>query len=88
MGDPSMTVDEKQTVDDERTDWIHFKEQQWREKDLNRFWLQTDVERCAIENDLKLDAKPNWDIYKNNHFALWKWCIDIFLKSMTWLIIK
>jgi len=47
-----MTVDEKQTVDDERTDWIHFKEQQWREKDLNRFWLQTDVERCAIENDL------------------------------------
>lgn len=65
-----MTVEEKQTVDDERTDRIHLKEQQRREKDLNRFRLQTDIERCAIENDLKLDAKPNWDIYKNNHFAL------------------
>ena len=65
-----MTVDEKQTVDDERSDRIHLKEQQRREKDLNRFRLQTDVERCTIDNDLKLEAKPNWDIYKNNHFAL------------------
>lgn len=39
-----MTVDEKQTVDDERSDRIHLKEQQRREKDLNRFRLQTDVE--------------------------------------------
>lgn len=65
-----MTFDEKQSVDDERSDRIHLKEQQRREKDLNRFRLQADVERCAIENDLKLEAKPNWDIYKNNHFAL------------------
>ncbi len=32
--------------------------------------MQADVSRVAIETDLDIQAKPNWDIYKNNHFAL------------------
>jgi len=55
---------------------------------LNRFKHIFDSNKVVIDTDMNLAMKPNWDIYKNNHFALRKRCIDIFLKSMTKLIIR
>ncbi len=41
-----------------------------------------------VDTDLPLIAKPNWDIYKNDHFALRKRCLDLFLKSINKEVIR
>lgn len=32
--------------------------------------------------------EPDWDVYRNNHFALRKRCLDLLLKSINKLVIR
>lgn len=53
-----------------------------REKDQTRFVTEVDSDRVVVDTNAQNDivARPKWDSFENNHFAMRKRLIAIFLK--------
>ena len=61
-----------------------------RAKDTTRFAAEMDKDRVVVDttaaNDLQ--AKPKWDVFENNHFAMRRRLVQIFLKVCNKLITR
>ena len=51
-----------------------------RKRDVNRFATEMDRDKVMVPTDLDIIARPKWDVYQNNHFAMRKRLVGIFLK--------
>lgn len=59
-----------------------------RERDIHRYTPAIDEERVVVDTDLELTGKPKWDAFENNHFAMRRRLVDIFLKVSNKLITR
>lgn len=59
-----------------------------RERDINRFNPAIDEERVVTDVDIDLAEKPKWDAFENNHFAMRRRLVGIFLKVSNKLITR
>jgi hypothetical protein len=59
-----------------------------RQRDVGRFATEMDKDKVMVPTDLDLAARPKWDVYQNNHFAMRKRLTDIFLKVVNKQIIR
>ena len=59
-----------------------------RENDISRFAPVIDGDRVVADTDLDLLDKPKWDAFENNHFAMRRRLVGIFLKVSNKLITR
>lgn len=59
-----------------------------RDKDINRHTPSIDEDRVVADTDLDLTEKPKWDSFENNHFAMRRRLVNIFLKISNKLITR
>ena len=59
-----------------------------REKDVSRSAPEIDKDRVVVDHDLELNEKPKWDAFENNHFAMRRRLVAIFLKVSNKLITR
>jgi len=64
------------------------KENDMRERDLGRFAPAIDQDKVVVDTDISLVDKPKWDAFENNHFAMRRRLVGIFLKVSNKLIIR
>ena len=59
-----------------------------RDRDINRYTPAIDEDRVVADTDLELTDKPKWDAFENNHFAMRRRLVGIFLKASNKLITR
>lgn len=59
-----------------------------RERDIMRFAPTIDEDRVVADSHLELVEKPKWDAFENNHFAMRRRLVGIFLKVSNKLITR
>ena len=59
-----------------------------RDKDIHRFATEINSDKVCVPIDISLRDKPKWNVYENNHFAMRKRLVGIFLKVANKLIIR
>ncbi len=59
-----------------------------REKDIHRFNPAIDEDRVVADTNLSLSEKPKWDAFENNHFAMRRRLVALFLKASNKLITR
>lgn len=59
-----------------------------RDRDVKRFRHVYDEDRVVIDTHLKLSNPPKWDSFENNHFAMRRRLVDIWLKAANTLITR
>lgn len=59
-----------------------------RERDTMRFATVVNADKVVVPTNIKLVEQPQWDMFKNNHFAMRKRLVSIFLKVANKLIIR
>lgn len=59
-----------------------------RERDVTRYSHVIDEDKVVIDTDLVLNEKPKWDAFENNHFAMRRRLVNIFLKVSNKLITR
>lgn len=52
-----------------------------REKDVGRFMTESDLDRVVVDSNIDLQQKPRWDAFENNHFAMRRRLVHLFLKA-------
>jgi hypothetical protein len=59
-----------------------------RERDIQRYTPAIDEDRVVADTDLQLVDRPKWDAFENNHFAMRRRLVNIFLKVSNKLITR
>lgn len=59
-----------------------------RRDDVLRFAVEFNKDKVVVPTTVQIAAKPKWDVYQNNHFAMRKRLVGIFLKVANKLIIR
>lgn len=59
-----------------------------RERDISRYAPVIDEDRVVVDVGLELVEKPKWDTFENNHFAMRRRLVGIFLKISNKLITR
>jgi hypothetical protein len=59
-----------------------------REKDISRYAPLIDDDRVVVDVNIDLSEKPKWDTFENNHFAMRRRLVGIFLKVSNRLITR
>lgn len=88
IGDPPATTEFVQGVETKRQNFITTKENNMRERDTMRFATVVNADKVVVPTNIKLVEQPQWDMFKNNHFAMRKRLVSIFLKVANKLIIR
>ncbi len=59
-----------------------------REKDCTRFSTECDADKVVVDTSAinEIVAKPKWDAFENNHFAMRRRLVAIFLRVSNKLI--
>ena len=59
-----------------------------REEDCTRFGTEVDRDKVVVDTSAVTDivAKPKWDAFENNHFAMRRRLVNIFLRVSNKLI--
>ena len=62
---------------------IRAKENEMRNKDCNRFTTELDSDKVCVSTTVanEIVAKPKWDAFENNHFAMRRRLVNIFLRA-------
>ena len=70
--------------------YIQRDNDEMREMDINRFATKVDSDKVIVPttalNDIS--AKPKWDAFENNHFAMRRRLVNIFLRVSNKLICR
>lgn len=88
VGDPPATVEFLQAIEVKRQNFIENKLENMRNEDCNRFATEINRDKVVVPVDLKIDSQPKWDVFENNHFAMRKRLVSIFLKVANKLITR
>lgn len=59
-----------------------------RHKDIHRFATELDQDKVVVPTDINVTKQPKFDQFENNHFAMRKRLVDIFLKVANKQIIR
>lgn len=59
-----------------------------RNNDCNRFETMINSDMVVVDTNVDITAKPKWDAFENNHFAMRRRLVSIFLKVCNRLIIR
>ena len=61
-----------------------------RAKDCGRFATEIDSDKVVVDTSALSDlaAKPKWDAFENNHFAMRRRLVSIFLRTANKLICR
>ena len=61
-----------------------------REQDINRYSTKVDSDKVIVPTTALNDitAKPKWDAFENNHFAMRRRLVSIFLRVSNKLICR
>jgi hypothetical protein len=59
-----------------------------RDRDVRRFGPVFDSDRVVIDVNVQFPNPPKWDNFENNHFAMRRRLVAIFLKAANLLIIR
>jgi hypothetical protein len=59
-----------------------------RDKDIHRFSTETDQDKVVVDTSIDLREKPKWDAFENNHFAMRRRLVNLFLKAANKLITR
>lgn len=51
-----------------------------RQQDVQRFAAEVNNDKVVVPTNLAITERPKWDVYENNHFAMRKRLVAIFLK--------
>lgn len=90
VGDPPHTKEFVESIDAKRKQIIDDGLREMREQDCTRFDTCIDQEKVVVNtttlNDLT--AKPKWDAFENNHFAMRRRLVSIFLRVSNKLICR
>ena len=49
-------------------------------KDCTRFATEVNSDKVVVPTEIKLSDHPKWNVYENNHFAMRRRLVSIFLK--------
>ena len=54
-----------------------------RDEDCHRFETQLDADKVVVDTTAlsELTNKPKWDAFENNHFAMRRRLVSIFLRA-------
>ena len=88
IGDPPATAEFKEGVKVKRQNFISQTEANMREKDIGRFQAACNEDKVVVPTKIEITEVPKWDVYENNHFAMRKRLVSIFLKVANKLIIR
>lgn len=80
IGDPPATDQFVGHVKVLRNNFIENKKDKMRDEDLKRFTTEINSDKVVVPTDIALSTFPKWDVYENDHFAMRKRLVNIFLK--------
>ena len=55
---------------------------------MARFTAENNNDKVVVPTNVDITERPKWDVYENNHFAMRKRLVSIFLKVANKLIIR
>mmetsp|Transcript_31597 Transcript_31597/g.48307 ORF Transcript_31597/g.48307 Transcript_31597/m.48307 type:complete len:236 (-) Transcript_31597:967-1674(-) len=88
VGDPPATDEFKDSVADKRDQLVQKGLDTMRMEDIHRFAVEVNKDKVVIPTTVNIQARPKWDVYQNNHFAMRKRLVGIFLKVANKQIIR
>lgn len=59
-----------------------------REQDCHRFATEINNDKVVVPIDVNISQQPRWNVYDNNHFAMRRRLVGIFLKVANKLITR
>lgn len=82
VGDEPHTQEFVDNINNNRTNLIEKRACAMREKDSHRFVTEVDSDKVVVDINAQKDilARPKWDAFENNHFAMRRRLVAIFLK--------
>ena len=88
MGDPPHTNEFVESVEDKRKSLLTEQLNEMRHTDCNRFSTEVDSDKVVVDTMAaqEIVAKPKWDAFENNHFAMRRRLVSIFLRVSNKLI--
>ena len=88
IGDPPATEQFVGHVQVLRNNFIENKKDKMRDEDLKRFSTEINSDKVVVPTDIALSTFPKWDVYENDHFAMRKRLVNIFLKVVNKFITR
>lgn len=88
VGDPPATSEFLEAIEVKRQNFIEQKLDNMRNEDCHRFATEINRDKVVVPVDLKIESHPKWDVFENNHFAMRKRLVSIFLKVANKLITR
>ena len=88
IGDPPATDEFKNNIVVQRQNFINEKLDTMRDQDIHRFATEVNSDKVVVPTDISLKEKPKWNVFENNHFAMRKRLVGIFLKVANKLITR
>jgi len=88
VGDPPHTQEFVDDIAETRKSLIDYRDAEMRDRDCTRFGTVVDSDKVVVDTSAGTDiaAKPRWDAFENNHFAMRRRLVAIFLKVTNKLI--
>ena len=83
VGDPPHTDAFVDEISDKRTSLIESGLNEMRAADCSRYMTELDRDKVVVDSTAlqALEAKPKWDAFENNHFAMRRRLVSIFLRA-------
>lgn len=90
VGDPPHTQNFVSGVKAVRSGLIAKKMAEMRSQDVTRFATQYDSDKVLVNTTVakEIAAKPKWDVFENNHFAMRRRLVNIFLRVANKVMIR
>jgi len=88
VGDPPITEKYVGYIQEKRAAIKSTKEAEMRARDIARFAPNIDADKVVVDTNLELVDKPKWDAFENNHFAMRRRLVGIFLRASNKLITR
>ena len=83
VGDPPHTEQFVDNIEHKRKMLIRNEQNTMREQDCTRFSSEFDRDKVVVDTTAgtEIVAKPKWDAFENNHFAMRRRLVSIFLRA-------
>ena len=90
VGDPPHNNQFVDNLQNRRQYMLDSKADEMRAKDCHRFSTEFDRDKVLVDTNALSDlvAKPKWDAFENNHFAMRRRLVSIFLRAANKLICR
>lgn len=88
VGDPPATDLFVSGIKVKRQNFIEKNLDDMREQDCSRFQTEINRDKVVVPIEVNITSQPKWDVYENNHFAMRKRLVGIFLKVTNKMIIR